>query len=181
MISRTKKRLFFLVYGSIILFLSVIVSFAIVSIARPAESPWPSMLRSEADLRALKTAIETYQAEYAAYPPPGPEGLGMAMAFLSRNVQYHAGGAPADGWGHAFRYVPAYAYAEEGSPALQGDDGFFAPDTYQLYSPGMDGNPGFEETLKQRDNITSWDGDRSWRALYSERQKKYFMEKGRRQ
>jgi len=168
-------------FTAVILFFSAVMTFWIVSIATPKDSPRARMFRTEADLRALKTALDTYQVEYGAYPPPGPEGLGMAMAYLSRNVQYHAGGAPADGWGREYQYVPADAYAREGSVALRGDDGYFAPETYQLYSPGMDGNPGFEETLKQRDNITSWDDDKSWRTLYSERQKKYFLERGRMQ
>lgn len=176
-----KKGCFFTAFAGIVLFFSGVLSLWIVSIATPEDSPRARMFRTEAELRALMTAIETYQAEYGIYPPPGAEGLELAMAYLSRNVQYHAGGTPVDGWGHAFHYVPADAYEEVGSAALTGDDGFFATDTYQLYSPGMDNDPGFEETLKQRDNITSWDRDRSWRALYSERQKKFFLEKGRKQ
>lgn len=157
------------------------MSFWIVSVATPEDSPRARMFRTEADLRALKTALETYHDEYDAYPPSGLEGLAKAMAYLSRNVQYHTGGAPVDGWGQPFQYVPAYAYPDAGSRALEGNDGYFAPHTYQLYSPGMDGDPGFEESLKQRDNIVSWDENQTWRELYSERQRSYLMEKGRRQ
>lgn len=181
MTSRTKKVLFFSAFGSIILFFSGVMSLWIISVATPEDSPRARMFRTEADLRALKTAVETYEMDNGIYPPPGPEGLAKAMAYLSRNVEYHAGGAPLDGWAQPFQYVPAYAYEEEDSQALRSDDGFYAPDTYQLYSPGMDGNPGFEETLKQRDNIVSWDEDRTWRTLYSERQRTYLLNKGRRQ
>jgi hypothetical protein len=180
--SKAKKGCFFSAFSGIILFFSGVLSFWIVSIATPEDSPRARMFRTEADLRALKTAVETYHTDHHAYPPSGAKGLDMANAYLSRNVQYHAGGAPADGWGNRFQYVPAREYDTEGSVALRDEDGdFFAQDSYQLYSPGMDGDPGFEETLKQRDNIVSWDADRSWRPVYSERQKKFFMERGRKQ
>jgi len=95
--SRAKKGCFFTAFAGIILFFSGVLSFWIVSIATPEDSPRARMFRSEADLRALKTAVETYYADHHAYPPSGATGIDMANAYLSRNVQYHAGGAPADG------------------------------------------------------------------------------------
>ncbi len=178
---RTKTGCFFAAFFAIILFFSGVMSFWIVSIATPEDSPRARMFRTEADLRALKTAIETYHNEYGAYPPGGPKGLQKAINFLSRHVNYLPDGGPGDAWGNPFHYVPASQYDLPDSGALRGDHGWYAPDTYQLYSPGMDGYPGFEETLKQRDNITSWDENRSWRDLYSQRQRKYLLEMGRKQ
>ena len=177
--SKRRRGCFFAVFGALVAFFSIGVTYLILSISTPADSPRARMFRTEADLRALMTAVETYKSELGVFPPSGPEGLRLATDFLSRNVEYLPGGPPMDAWGNAYQYSPSSQYGAPGSPALSGDSGFFAPESYQLYSPGMDGEAGAEETLKQRDNITSWDGARSWRSVYSERQKKFLLERGR--
>ncbi len=177
--SKTKRVCFFAAFGATVLFFSIGVSYLIVVLSTPEDSPRARMFRTEADLRALVTAIETYNDNWGVYPPPGPMGIRAATDFLSRNVAYLPGGPPFDAWGHPYQYVPATAYGEPGSGALRGEDDYYAPGTYQLYSPGMDGDPGLAETLKQRDNITSWEATRPWRAVYAQRQKKYLLDQGR--
>jgi hypothetical protein len=126
------------------------------------DAPMSRMYRTEADLRSLMTAIETYYAYKGVYPPPGEAGIAVALAHLSQTVDYFPDGAPLDGWGQAFVYVPHFAYRGGESGALKDGD-YFAPDSYQLYSVGADGDA---ETVA--DNITSWDADRSWRRIYRE-------------
>lgn len=179
--SRKRRGCFFAAFAALIIFFSIGVTWLILAISTPEDSPRARMFRTEADLRALMTAVETYRAEMGAFPPEGPEGLRLATEFLSRNVAYLPGGPPLDAWGNAYLYAPATAYGTPGSPALKDDGGFLAPDSYQLYSMGMDGDAGMDETLKRRDNIASWDSQRSWRSVYTERQKKFLMEKGRAQ
>lgn len=177
--SKGRRGCFFAVFGALIIFFSIGVTGLILAISTPQDSPRARMFRTEADLRALITAVETYKSALGAFPPAGPEGLRLATEFLSRNVDYLPGGPPLDAWGNAYQYAPATAYNSPGSPALKDDSGYFAPGSYQIYSPGMDGDAGMEETLKQRDNISSWDIQRSWRSVYTERQKKFLMERGR--
>jgi hypothetical protein len=167
-------------FGGLALF-SVTGAYIIASISVPKNSPMARMYRTEADLASLVTAVRTYRQDLGEYPPAGPEGLRMATDYLSRIGNYLPAGPPLDGWDQAFVYVPSGAYAEAGSMALEKGGVYFAPDSFQLYSVGMDGDPGLHDPYKQRDNITSWDSAKDWRSLYRERHRKYFTEEGRRQ
>jgi len=138
------------------------------------------MYRTEASLRVLVNAIETYRDAHGAYPPAGPKGLDAAVRYLSRNVDYMPGGAPLDAWDRPFHYVPHAQYAEPGSAALRNSrGGFHAPNSYQVYSSGADGDPGLANSAAAGDNITSWDARRSWRAVYRTLNRQYTKERGR--
>jgi hypothetical protein len=130
-----------------------------------SDAPVSRMYRTEADLRSLVTAIDTYYADKGVYPPPGEAGIAVALAHLSQSVDYFPNGAPLDGWGRAFVYVPHFAYRDADSGAIRNGD-YFAPDSYQLYSVGADGIDGVEDVDGQADNINNWDADRSWRFFY---------------
>ena len=148
---------------------ALLVTFAALFVARSfwvsPDAPVSRMYRTEADLRSLVTAIDTYFADKGVYPPPGEAGIAVALAHLSQTVDYFPDGAPRDGWGRAFVYVPHFSYRAAESRALR-DGEFFAPDTYQLYSVGADGLDGVDDVAGRADNITSWDSERSWRRVY---------------
>jgi len=140
----------------------------------PDGSPLARMYRTEADLTALATVIRMYHNAHGVYPPGGPPGFQAAIRDISKSTQYFPDGAPPDAWGHPYRYIPNSEYEGVGSGALRASDrGYFAPDTFQLYSTGMDGQAGVDEPEARRDNITSWDESRPWRRLYGERQRTY--------
>ncbi|MCL4216299.1 MAG: type II secretion system protein GspG [Candidatus Hydrogenedentes bacterium] len=134
---------------------------------RSPDDPLARMFRTEADLTALSHAVDVYREQEGAYPPPGLDGLERAAAALSRNMDYFAKGPPRDAWDLPYIYVPATEYANETRKALKdGAGGWFAPDTFQLYSTGADGEAGLTNPEAQRDNITSWDKTKSWRKIY---------------
>lgn len=134
---------------------------------RPSDGPLARMFRTEADLTSLSHAVDVYRDQEGAYPPPGLDGLERAVAALSRNMDYFAKGPPHDAWDLPYIYVPAAEYADEPRKALKDEaGGWFAPDTFQLYSAGADGEAGLTDPEAQRDNITSWDEGKSWRKIY---------------
>ncbi|MCC6793773.1 MAG: type II secretion system protein GspG [Candidatus Hydrogenedentes bacterium] len=159
----------------------VVLGFIAYSVSIPAGSPKARMSRTEAELTLLKTALDTYKTDHGVYPPAGQSGLRMATKHLSRNVNYITEEETRDGWDQPFVYAPSAAYATEGSGALEVDGKHFAPDTYQLYSIGMDGDAGLNATDKRADNITSWEPDHPWRKTYQRRHQDYFYERGTRQ
>jgi hypothetical protein len=149
--------------------LAFIVALVIVVVAalilipaftRDTDSPIARMYRTEADLASLANAIDSYYDAKGVYPPPGDVGLAVALEHISQTVDYFPGGPPFDGWGRGFHYVPHSAYATRDSGALM-DGEYFAPDSYQLYSSGADG-----DAMTLEDNITSWNTDQPWRAVY---------------
>jgi hypothetical protein len=133
--------------------------FYLFALQLPEDAPLARMYRTEADLRALVTALSIYYSAHKAYPPPSHHGLRLATDFVSRNADYFPEGPPPDAWGRPFRYVlrPPYPQGTV-SPA----DGFW------LYSAGDDGEDGLDDPAKQHDNICSWDPSKSWRAFYRE-------------
>lgn len=137
----------------------------------PKDSPLAQMYRTEADLRALVTAIEMYARDLGAYPPAGIDGLRAATGHLSRDVDYLPEGPPNDAWDRPYVYVPHTEYDRAGSLAFSGPGGPFAPRSFQLYSVGMDGDAGLTNPELSRDNIVNWDPNRSWRAVYKMRQR----------
>jgi hypothetical protein len=145
----------------------------IMSLRVPKDSPLARMYRTEADLRALVTAVEMYRRHLGVYPPGGREGLRAATKHLSRNVDYLPQGPPNDGWDRPYVYVPHTEYARLGSRAFTGPRGAFAPQTFQIYSVGRDGDAGLTNPELARDNIVSWDPDCSWRAVYKEGQSEF--------
>ena len=159
----------------------IALGFVAYSVSIPAGSPKARMSRTEAALTLLKTAIDTYKTDLGVYPPAGQPGLRMATKHLSRNVNYITDEESLDGWDQPFIYVPSAEYATKGLGALEVSGKFFAPDTYQLYSIGMDGDAGIDATDKRADNITSWESDHPWSKTYQRRHQDYFYEHGTRQ
>ena len=135
------------------------------SLMRDSDSPIARMYRTEADLASLANAIDAYFEAKGVYPPPGGVGLAVALEHISQSVDYFPDGPPLDGWGRPFHYVPSFAYPTHDSGALK-DGTYLAPETYQLYSLGQDGDAGRTNPAARADNITSWDSDRPWRSLY---------------
>lgn len=157
----------------------VLAAAAYVFYARrlPEDAPLARMYRTEATLRLLVRAVDGYRAAHGAWPPAGPEGLERAVAHLSRNVNYLPEGVPRDAWDRAYVYVPADEYDGPDSLALRGPDGaWHAPGACQIYSRGADGDAGIGNPAAQRDNIVSWDPDRSWRPHYRTLNRRYRKE-----
>lgn len=148
---------------AVLIALLVVVVAALILIpgfTRDTDSPVARMYRTEADLVALANAIDAYYEAKGVYPPAGEAGVAVALEHISQTVDYFPGGPPLDGWGRAFHYVPHFAYATSDSGALKAGS-YFAPDSYQLYSFGADG-----DAASRNDNITSWEPDRPWRNVY---------------
>lgn len=158
----------------------VMLGFIAYSVSIPKGSPKAQMNRTEAALTLLMTALETYKTDIGDYPPRGQAGLRLATRHLSRNVNYVPNEESLDAWDRPFVYVPHTEYGAPGSGALESDGAFFAPDTYQLYSIGMDGDAGVATIAARSDNIASWDAAKSWRATYQRRHQEYFLEHGTR-
>lgn len=135
---------------------------------RPNDSPMARMYRTEADLRSLIKAVDTYFEALGVYPEPGAEGLEAAIDHLSQNVAYFPSGPPQDAWGRPYVYVPHTAYEDATWKAVSDGGGYFAPEHYQVYSVGADG-----EATGLMDNINNWDADRSWRTAYKELQRRF--------
>ncbi|MBX7254764.1 MAG: type II secretion system protein GspG [Candidatus Hydrogenedentes bacterium] len=171
---RTISGKYILLFFPILAVVSFVATYTIVALSTPQNSPKAQMFRTEATLRSLANAIETYRADLGAYPPAGEMGLSLATAYLSKTVNYLPEGPPQDAWNHSYYYVPSDAYQAPGSVALKLDEKYLAPTTYQLYSAGIDGDPGIEDPRKRADNISSWDSDRAWRAKYYHLQQAYF-------
>ncbi len=140
--------------------------YTLAALRMPQDAPLARMYRTEADIAFLAHAVEAYRAETGAYPPAGRDGLQLATKRLSRAADYVPDGPPPDAWGHPYIYVPNTQYAEPGSQAMRCGGGYCAPDTFQIYSMGSDGDAGLDDTARQSDNITSWDSAKSWRAAY---------------
>ena len=136
------------------------------SLALPNDSPLARMYRTETILTVLANAVDAYHAEYGTYPGPGRPGLDAAINLLATKANYLPGGTPYDAWGRPYRYIPSTAYNAPGSEALRCGQDFCQPETYQLYSAGADGHPGVDDDATRVDNITSWEPDKPWRAVY---------------
>jgi len=152
--------------------LVVLAVYFIVAVRLPEDAPLARMYRTEADLAGLAKAVDTYFRDHGGYPPAGPEGLRAATDNLSRNANYFPHGPPPDAWGRPYHYVPHAAY-EADPTALKAGGAHCAPDSYQLYSAGADGEAGIDEPGRRRDNICTWDETRSWRAVYGESNREF--------
>lgn len=119
-------------------------------------------------LTVLAKAVDAYHAEYGAYPPSGRTGLDAAIDLLSRKADYLPDGTPFDAWGRPYRYIPAAEYETAETGALRRGEGFCRPETYQLYSTGADGRTGANDISGRADNITCWQPEKPWRAVYHE-------------
>jgi Type II secretion system (T2SS), protein G len=145
-----------------------------VALRMPQDAPLAMMYRTEAGLAALGKALDVYHGANGAYPPPGQEGLGMAVAALSKKMDYMPGQVYLDSWDRPWHYVAAPRYAGPGSEALLTADGSYcAPDSYQLYSLGADGEAGLASAPERGDNICSWDAGKPWRAAYEAYQRAF--------
>ncbi len=144
-----------------------------VALRLPEDAPLARMYRTEAELTVLANAVANYRATHGEYPPAGVEGLEMAVAHLTRHVNYLPGGPPTDAWDRPYVYIPSRQYAYF-ADALRDDQGVYcAPDTFQVYSCGADGSSGVEQPEARRDNITGWQHERPWRAYYKELTRQY--------
>lgn len=139
----------------------------------PADAPLARMYRTEADLASLVKVVELYRRDCGAYPPAGVAGLMLATKAVSRRVNYFPSGPPPDGWERPFCYVPSAQYGEAGTAALKNEGAYFAPDTFQIYSMGEDGDPGINDTVCREDNIVSWEPRKPWRAVYARKNAAY--------
>lgn len=171
---RTISGKYILLFFPILAVLSFAATHLIVALSTPRHSPKAQMYRTEATLRSLANAIETYRADLGTYPPAGESGLRLAVTHLSKTVDYLPDGPPRDAWDRAYYYVPSADYDLPGSTAIKMDGQSMAPGTYQLYSAGIDGDPGLDDPRKRADNITSWDSERPWRTKYYYLQQAYF-------
>jgi hypothetical protein len=149
------------------------IVFFLISTGRDPDSPLARMYRTEADLTALKKALNMYYAEYHIYPPAGPQGLRLATDFMSRKGRYLPGGPPPDAWDRPYFYVPSAEYAANDEVAIKNGEQFLAPDTYQLYSRGADGLTGALGASGGKDNIVSWDDSKRWRTEYDRLQSEW--------
>lgn len=180
MTSKTRSRVILTVALLGMCVFGLVLGFIAYSVSIPNGSPRAMMNRTEAALTLLVNAVELYKTDFGAYPPAGQAGLRLATKHLSRNVNYVPGDESLDAWGRPFVYVPAPDYAKPGSGALDNKGPYFAPDTYQLYSIGSDGDGGVDWIENRADNITSWDKARSWRETYRRRHRQFFLEHGTR-
>jgi len=178
--AKTRSRVLLTLSLVVMCVFGLVFGFIAYSVSVPKGSPKAQMNRTEAALTLLVTALESYKTDLGAYPPPGQAGLRLATKHLSRNVNYVPGDESLDAWGRPFVYVTAADYAAQGSGALEDNGNYYAPGTYQLYSIGMDGDPGADFIEKRYDNITSWETERPWRATYQRRHQQYFLEHGTR-
>ncbi len=121
------------------------------SASLPDNSPLARMYRTEADLAALVNAVNTYAQIHDAFPPSGLEGLELAVAAASSEVDFFPHGPPRDGWGREFEYAV--------DPK---------PDTasFILLSLGADG-------VASHDDIVNDSTHRPWRVIYREYQEEY--------
>jgi hypothetical protein len=149
-----------------ILVVLVVVTFRIISGSRmPLDSPVPMMYRTEAQMQSLLSSIDKHHKMYGEYPPSGIDGQKAAVDALNATVQYLTE-LPRDAWGRHFVYIRSADYDNEaGAIKNLETGGFHNPETYQLYSLGMDGQPSIT------DSINNWDKNRSWRKVYEDRQK----------
>lgn len=156
---------------------ATVVVYLFVALRLPEDAPLARMYRTEAELTVLANAVANYRVAYGDYPPAGNEGLESAVAHLTRKVNYLPGGPPTDAWGRGYVYIPSRQYAYF-SDALRDDEGAYcAPDTFQVYSCGADGSSGSDQPQARRDNITSWEPKKPWRALYKELTGRYLRDK----
>lgn len=180
MTSKTRSRVLLTLSLLAMCVFGLAFGFIAYSVSVPKGSPKAQMNRTEAALTLLMTALDSYKTDLGVYPPRGQAGLRFATKHLSRNVNYVPGDESLDAWGQPFVYVTPLDYATPGSGALEEGGKYYAPDTYQLYSAGMDGDPGADSIEKRYDNITSWDTTRAWRATYQRRHQQFFLEHGTR-
>ncbi len=146
--------------------LILLAFYLVLSFRLPEDAPLARMYRTEADIAFLKKAVENYYKIKGSYPRAGQEGLNEAARLLSANANYLPGGAPPDAWGHEYCYVPHESYGDPQWHALSVNGVYCEGGTYQVYSAGMDGDPGVEDLSKRADNITAWDESKSWRPVY---------------
>ena len=175
MFTNARRRPGCLIAGFLaLLAFSFAASVYISMLSVPKGSPLHAMRVTEANLTLLQTAIEAYRNDFGQYPDAGAEGLNRAVAHMSRVGNYLPGGPPLDAWGDPYVYVPHSAYATQDAGAIRGGDGkYYAPETYQLYSIGLDRDAGFFLIEAQQDNINSWDTHRSWRPHYNHKHKEF--------
>ncbi|HOJ33372.1 MAG TPA: type II secretion system protein GspG [Candidatus Hydrogenedentes bacterium] len=160
-------------------FLPFVALFALYIQAKrlPTDAPLARMYRAEADIAVLAYAVEVYKDRYGMYPPAGVDGLRIAAQSLSEVASYFGGAPPTDPWDNPYHYIPHTQYTDPKSEALRGPTGFFAPDTFQLYSLGADSDTGVQNPRALRDNITSWDTHRSWRDVYRALTQQYVQQR----
>jgi len=152
--------------GCVFLFLAAGVAalaavFVAASLKMPYDSPLARMYRTEADIASLVRAVELFKEARGEYPPPGLDGLRQATDFISGARAFFPDGPPPDAWGRPYKYVPHTDYDNPDWGAQRCGKSFCAPNAFQIYSAGADGEAG------TRDDITPWDKSRPWRPVYN--------------
>ncbi len=170
---RSRWKLLFIIPAVLFLVLmcALVLVFGIMFLTSvPQDSPSGFMFRTEADMQAIISALRGYHREYEIYPASGKVGLDAAIDHMNRTVVYLPSGPPKDAWGREFTYTNHTDYGKPGVPAFKdpaaGD--YYNPDSYQLYSLGIDGKIGSDEADQSRDNINNWLPKRVWRKHYKE-------------
>jgi hypothetical protein len=165
--SKTKSRVIVTLFLLSAVVVSALIAWTLISIRITGDNPVSQMYRTEAELRAIQTAIETYYKDKGEYPPAGNEGLVAAMQHLPRNVDYLPESPPLDDWGQVFVYVPHTAYDVADSQAMRDENGEpFEPGGFQAYSIGLDGDAGLDNPERAEDNVLSWGTPDAWRPHY---------------
>ncbi len=149
------------------------VLFAFLAGNMPPDAPLARMYRTEGVVRQAVAAITAYRAQHGVYPRAGAEGLHAAW----RMAGQPALPGPVDAWDQPLVYLPHDAYTTSGLPVMPCDGGPCAPQTFQVYSVGADGDPGLYDPERRVDNITGWDAAPVWREAYQARHKTFMMGK----
>ncbi len=88
--------------------------------------------RSMADLRAMGTALGSYQVDYNKYPTLTPVTDFEPTRVMGSNGQLYYKGSVKDGWGNGYRYLSAdgesYTLCSQGKNAAVGGTGEFDKD-----------------------------------------------------
>ena len=135
--------------------------FLAASLKMPYDAPLARMYRTEADIASLARAVELYKEARGEYPPPGLDGLRQATDFVSGARGFFPDGPTPDAWGRPYKYVAHTDYANPDWGAQRCGGSFCAPNEFQIYSAGADGEAGTP------DDILGWDQSRPWRPVYN--------------
>lgn len=145
---------------------------------------WSKMVKAEADIANIETAIAMYETDLGVYPAGSPDSTneidaldtwltgrdgGKVISNLPSDWRGpYSKNVPKDPWGN--RYVYLYNTDPTGTPAPDKDypasgkgGSVDAPKNmdYYIYSKGRDGQTG---TGYNKDDINNWDVNKSWRT-----------------
>ena len=103
--------------------------------------------RTMADMRAIGTALGSYQTDYDFYPTAAAGDFTVSTWKDLATGQSYYNGSVKDGWGNAYRYISTgenYTLCSKGKEGKTGET-VFNGDIYhmdgQMYEAGATGNP----------------------------------------